>query len=60
MLAAILAAIGPVVVFLCKLATEWLDGNKERRKEKKEVKSEIKKATTQRDRIMLINRYNNL
>lgn len=60
MLSAILATIVPVVTFLCKWATEWLDGDKERKKEKRVVKDAIKKATTQRDRIMLINRYNNI
>ena len=60
MWSAILAAIVPVITFLCKWGMEWLDGDKERRKQKAEVKSEIKKATTQRERIMLINRYNRI
>ena len=57
---AILAIIGTVLTFLCKLGTDWLDGNKERKKERKVVKDDLKKATTQRERILLINRYNRI
>jgi hypothetical protein len=56
----ILAILGTVLTFLCKLGVEWLDGNKERKKERKVIKDELKKAKTQRERIMLINRYNNI
>jgi hypothetical protein len=57
---AILSLVGTLLTFLVKLGTEWLDGNKERQKERKVVKDEIKKATSQRDRIMAINRYNRI
>lgn len=60
MWSAILTLVGTLLTFLVKLATEWLDGNKERQKERKVVKDEIKKATSQRDRILLINRYNRI
>lgn len=55
----ILGLVGEVLKFAVKWATQWLDHNEERRKERKNIhENEIKTATSQRDLIMAINRYN--
>lgn len=57
---AILSIIGELLKFLFRLGTDWLDSNKERKEARKVAKDEIKKATTQRQRILGINKYNRI
>jgi hypothetical protein len=57
---AILTLIGTLLTFLCKWGTEWLDGDKVKRQKREEVKHDIKNSTTQRERILNINRYNRI
>lgn len=56
---AILAILGELVKFGCKVGLNWLENNKEVKKERDKIyNEEIKTATTQRQRIMAINRFN--
>ncbi len=59
MLAAILAILGELVKFGCTAGLNWIEKNSEVKKERDKIyNEEIKPATTQRDRINAINRFN--